>query len=210
MADASRSTSLPAPLIALCGWLVPGLGYWLIHQRARAIISGSVILLTFLFGLLIGGIRVIDVPGYDPAGQPKMVRPVRGRDDIAVWALKFDFKGEVLNKPWYIAQSLTGPTNIVATWASLKAADAGHRMSTARVFDIGTLYTAVAGMLNLLVIMDATYRATRPYEPPAPGPITDQAGDQAMANMDQQIEANAAAIAESAKQQPENTRSDKA
>ena len=38
-------------------------------------------------------------------------------------------------------------------------------MSTARIFDIGTLYTAVAGMLNLLVIIDATYRSTRPFEP---------------------------------------------
>jgi hypothetical protein len=171
LADASRSTALPAPLIALCGWLVPGSGYWLIGQRTRAIISGSVILLTFLAGILIGGIRVIDVPGYDPAGQPKMVRFARDSDNT-VWALKYDFKGEVLNKPWYIAQTLMGPTNVVATYASLKAADAGHRMSTARVFDIGTLYTAVAGMLNLLVIMDATYRATKPPYPekevPAP------------------------------------------
>ncbi|MDB5326161.1 MAG: hypothetical protein JWM57_1730 [Phycisphaerales bacterium] len=163
MADSHRSTALPAPLVALCGWLVPGLGYLLIGQKTRAIISGSVILATFLAGILIGGIRVIDVPGYDPAGQPKMLRIAR--TDDTVWALKYDFKGEVLNKPWYIAQTLVGPTNIIATWGSMKAADAGHRMSTARVFDIGTLYTAVAGMLNLLVILDATYRATKPPLP---------------------------------------------
>ena len=161
-------------MVALCGWLVPGLGYLLIGQKTRAVISGSVILATFLAGLLIGGIRVIDIPGYDPAGQPKMLRTSRTTDDT-VWALKYDFKGEVLNKPWYIAQTLVGPVNIVATWGSMKAADAGHRMSTARVFDIGTLYTAVAGMLNLLVILDATYRATKPalperetYEQPTP------------------------------------------
>ena len=170
MDDAHRPTALPAPLVALCGWILPGLSYWLIGQRTRAVVSGGVILATFVAGLLIGGIRVIDIPGYDPAGQPKMVRV--GRTETTFWALKYDFKGEVLNKPWYIAQSLVGPTNMLATWGSLKAAAAGHRMSTARVFDIGTLYTAVAGMLNLLVILDATYRATRPplpeYEPDAP------------------------------------------
>jgi len=32
--------------------------------------------------------------------------------------------------------------------------------SHARVSDIGILYTAVAGMLNLMAIIDASYRAT--------------------------------------------------
>jgi hypothetical protein len=32
--------------------------------------------------------------------------------------------------------------------------------SHARVSDIGTLYTAVAGMLNLMAIIDSSYRAT--------------------------------------------------
>lgn len=157
---------MPAPLVALCGWVLPGLGYVLVGEKARGLIAGGAILLTFLVGLLVGGIRVIDVPGYDAQGQAKLLRVSR-QSDATVWALKADFKGEVFNKPWYIAQTLVGPVNAMATWGSLKAADNGYRMSTARVFDIGTLYTAVAGMLNLLIIVDATYRSTRPPEPRA-------------------------------------------
>lgn len=164
MDDADRSNAVPAPLVALCGWLVPGLGYALIGQRARAVVAGGAIVLTFLLGLLIGGVRVVDVPGYDASGSRKPVRNTNGLAVADSWALKAAPFDELLNKPWYIAQTLVGPINGLATWGSLSAAAGGHHTSTARLFDIGTLYTAVAGMLNLLVILDATYRSTRPPE----------------------------------------------
>ncbi len=144
---------LPAPLIALAGWLLPGLGYFLIGEKKRAYIAGIAIILTFVLGLLIGGVRVIDVPGFDHNNQKRT-----GPRDTR-WRLSAEPIAEVMNKPWYIAQSLVGPLNIGATAWSLST-DA--RQSTARIFDIGTLYTAVAGMLNLLVIIDAAYRATHP------------------------------------------------
>ncbi len=143
---------------------MPGLGYWLIGQRQRGVIAGSVILATFLLGLLIGGIRVIDVPGYDASGEKRMTKPRQQGE----WRLKTEFVPEVMNKPWYIAQSLAGPINIAATWVSLDQADKKVAMSTSRIFDIGTLYTAVAGMLNLLVIIDASYRATHPRKIESP------------------------------------------
>ncbi|MGC4034072.1 MAG: hypothetical protein QM754_20515 [Tepidisphaeraceae bacterium] len=157
----------PAPLVALCGWILPGLGYFLIGQRRRAMIAGATVLLTFLAGVMIGGIRVIDVPGYAPDGQQKMVR--YANTGVQVWAVKANPTGEIMNKPWYIAQTLVGPVNFAATYVSLAAAE-NHRMSTARIFDIGTLYTAVAGMLNLLIIIDATYRSTLPPIPEMPSP----------------------------------------
>jgi hypothetical protein len=156
MSDA-EPRHLPAPVIALAGWIVPGLGYFLIGQRARAYIAGTTILLTFLAGIFIGGIRVIDVPTYDIDGSKRL--DARGN-----WR-SGGIAGEVMYKPWYIAQSLTGPVNIVATWVSLDQAHKGVAMSSARIFDIGTLYTAVAGMLNLLVIIDAAYRSTHPPKP---------------------------------------------
>jgi hypothetical protein len=156
--EAGRQVS--PTLVAIAGWLVPGLGYRLIGERSRAYIAGITIVLTFLAGLLIGGIRVIDVPGYDVAGE-KRIDAIAGQQ---VWRLRSNPLGEVFNKPWYIAQSLAGPMNMVATGVSLWAAP-NHRASTARIFDIGTLYTAVAGMLNLLVIIDATYRAANQSAP---------------------------------------------
>src|SRR6478735_8015823 len=56
------------PLVAIAGWLLPGAGYWLIGQRVRAIVVGSTIIVMFLSGLLIGGVRSIQVPGYGENG----------------------------------------------------------------------------------------------------------------------------------------------
>lgn len=174
MPDADRPNAVPAPLVALSGWLLPGAGYFLIGEKARAVIAGTTIILTFVLGLLIGGVRVVDVPGYDANGLRKPSRGQGGLTVATTWALRTNPFDEILNKPWYIAQTLVGPVNGVATWGSLSAAANGHHMSTARLFDIGTLYTAVAGMLNLLVILDATYRSTRPPEespPPEPAGV---------------------------------------
>ncbi|MBC7785397.1 MAG: hypothetical protein H7144_16310 [Burkholderiales bacterium] len=156
MSDAT-DRHLPAPLIALAGWLVPGLGYALIGERGRALVTGISITLLFVVGVLIGGIRVIDVPGYDLRGERKM--EAKGADPV--WRLRSEFIAEVLNKPWYIAQTLIGPINVLATYESLKVSK-DVQPSTARIFDIGTLYTAVAGMLNLLVIIDSAHRAAQP------------------------------------------------
>jgi hypothetical protein len=66
-----------------------------------------------------------------------------------------------LQKPWFIGQVLAGPvaiaSNVIATrWGG----ESGSPFSHARVYEIGVLYTAVAGMLNLMAIIDAAYRAS--------------------------------------------------
>jgi len=142
---------LPPPLIALVGWLVPGAGYLLIRQRARGLTVGITILILFVLGLLIGGIRVIDVPGYDDSGAR---RTVAGR-----WLLTAAPVAEIANKPWYVPQILTGPVTLLAGQFSLNAARNRIDPSHARIRDIGTLYTAVAGMLNLMALIDAAHRA---------------------------------------------------
>ena len=158
-----------APLIALAGWLVPGGGYWLLGKRPRALVIGITILLLYLLGILFGGIRVVDVPGYDALGQPLMVevrRPVNGRAQIVPQrALTARPLTEIADKPWFIPQSLMGPINFIAAKVSLvvsRGADSADstssfvRRSHGRMFEIGTLYTAIAGMLNLLAIIDST------------------------------------------------------
>ena len=165
------SFSVPTPLIALAGWFVPGLGYVLAGQRTRGIIAGVTIITLFLSGVLIGGVRVIDVPGYGNTGLPVMIVVVNNtstRVDPPIpnidgsyngsWALTNRFYGEVINKPWYIAQILGGPMCVGFSGWSLSAARHAVPRSHARLYEIGTLYTAVAGMLNLLTILDATSR----------------------------------------------------
>jgi hypothetical protein len=152
----------PSPfLVALVAWALPGLGYWLVGARGRALVSGITILLLYVFGLLIGGVRVIDVPGYDGRGyslgtnpHPDLVAKVRPKPVLSA----------VFDKAWYIPQSLTGPVNIVASYASISVSRAGYVRSTARLADIGTLYTAVAGMLNLFILIDSAHRAAKSRE----------------------------------------------
>src|SRR5581483_8407143 len=118
------------PLVALAGWLVPGLGYWFLGQRWRAITIGVTILIVFVLGLLIGGIKVVDAP---------------------------DGFANIAQKPWFIGQILAGPVSVV----SAVLADRTKVMSHAHSWEIGTLYTAVAGMLNLLAIIDSAHRASQ-------------------------------------------------
>lgn len=173
-----------APLIALAGWLVPGAGYWLLGQRPRALVVGITIVLLFILGLFFGGIRVIDVPGYNKLGQRIMLRVQERQQDQIIttgqWALRVRPFAELADKPWFIPQSLMGPINFLAAQLSLYVSAAESRSagnswiapSHARIFEIGTLYTAIAGMLNLLAIIDSTAQAA-----PAPKSVTAAPGD---------------------------------
>jgi len=121
-----------APWVVLLGWLIPGGGYWLLRERARAIIVCVVVLAVFVMGMLIGGIRVVDAPS-----------------DFSPSAL--------LEKPWFIGQILTGPISVASSVA------ASHvdplRVAHGRSWELGTLYTAIAGMLNLLALIDSAHRS---------------------------------------------------
>lgn len=155
----------PAPVVALAGWAVPGLGYALVGERKRAWLSGGAIVAVFLLGLLIAGVRCVDVPGYDARGNLRLV----GRLGQGQSVLRVDPVHAVLDKPWYIPQVLTGPIALGASVWSVHVSDDVTK-STGRLWDIGTLYTAVAGMLNLLTILDAAHRAAR-IRDANPGPM---------------------------------------
>src|SRR2546423_1805839 len=85
------------PLVALAGWLVPGAGYWLIGQKRRAITVGMTIVAIFIVGILISGIRVVEPPDMNAAGNLLL---------------------KVLTRPWFIGQVLNGPMGIAAAWIS--------------------------------------------------------------------------------------------
>src|SRR5690349_13636567 len=109
---ATPSFSAPPPLVALIGWFLPGSGYFLIGQRIRGAVIGVTVIVLFVAGLVLAGIRVIDVPGYDDRGEPIYVNasgqrasgPATGR-----WALRARPVAEIANKPWIVPQMLVGP-----------------------------------------------------------------------------------------------------
>ncbi len=114
-------------VVGLAAWALPGGGHFIIKERKRAIIIFVTITLTFLTGLYIGSIAVIDKVGA---------------------------------KPWYAAQIMTSPVvGLVANVAETSVTEAGERryVSYGRPYDVGQIYTSIAGMLNLLCIISAVY-----------------------------------------------------
>ena len=132
---------------ALAGWLVPGLGPVLLGQGRRGGILVVTISLLWLAGLIIGGVSVID-----------------SRSD----------------RLWFSGQMLIGPSLLVDHYhQSLKAEADGYPEPPERVESEnedeeepeppvyepaygqmsaqGTLYTALAGLLNLLAMLDVVY-----------------------------------------------------
>jgi hypothetical protein len=171
MAEAEQSQWSP-PVVALVSWLVPGAGYVLLGQRARGLTIGVTIVALFALGLLIGGVRALEVPGYDEHGaairlndRGYKVHPDDTGYSRATSVMRSSALSEVRAKPWCIPQALNGPLALAAAaWSVWASDDSGGRdppgaLSHARVNEIGVLYTAVAGMLNLLAIIDASHRA---------------------------------------------------
>jgi len=109
-------------VVGAAAWLVPGGGHFVLGERRRAAIIFAFVVLTFLVGLYVGSIGVID--------------PVNA-------------------KPWYAAQVMNSPLVIPLG----QVAASGRYPVYGRAGEIGQIYTSVAGLLNLLCVVNAIYVA---------------------------------------------------
>lgn len=126
---------LRAPIAGILAWVLPGLGHIYLGERKRGLILLLAITLTFWAGVAVGG--------AGPTVNPRE------------------------RKLWFMAQFLTGPQALVAYSMSNKAlarAKVGNSVSLSHWLnvDVGIHYTGVAGLLNLLVILDAIARSEAP------------------------------------------------
>ena len=120
--------SFLAPILA---WVFPGLGHWYLGHRRRARLIATGIGVMYVSGLLIGGLDVIDRRG---------------------------------DRLWYYGQFLAGPvTPALDAWRTrhytpdTPKAKVNHSYpvpSFSHANEIPTLFTTIAGMLNLLAILD--------------------------------------------------------
>ena len=62
--------------MAIAAWLIPGSGYLLLGQRGRGLGVGITIITLFLLGILVAGVRVIEVPGFEVSTGRKVMTPV--------------------------------------------------------------------------------------------------------------------------------------
>ena len=152
---------LKNPLFAaVLAWLVPGLGHWYQGRKEKAVLFFVCIMSVFLFGCYMGSDR-----DFGPA-----------RTVFAKWK-----KGE--RRLYFIPQAFIGLAAIPATlqesrvqqglpprWKGLMAPpnsfdakkpegnptinELYHKMGN-RNFELGTIFTVIAGFMNILVIFDA-------------------------------------------------------
>lgn len=106
----------------LLAWFVPGAGHYVLNEHRRAAVIFVAVVMTFLVGLYVGSVGVID-----PVGA----------------------------KPWYAAQIMNSP--VVLLLGRLSAT--GRFPAYGRPNEIGQIYTSIAGLLNLLCIVNAVYTA---------------------------------------------------
>ena len=123
MALRSKETNIGFLLtVGLLAWLVPGAGHLALKEKRHAVIIFVAITLTFVVGLYIGSIGVIN-----PVGA----------------------------KQWYVAQIMNSP----AVAALGHVTKTGDYAVYGRPNEIGQIYTSIAGLLNLLCIVNAVYWA---------------------------------------------------
>ena len=114
-------------VVGLAAWALPGGGHFIIKERKRAIIIFVTITLTFLAGLYIGSIAVIDRVGAKP------------------W-----YAAQIMTSP--VVGLIANVTETSVTEAGEQT-----YVSYGRSHDVGQIYTSIAGMLNLLCIISAVY-----------------------------------------------------
>ncbi len=135
---------------ALWAWLIPGAGHWYQGRRAKSVIYAVCILSTYFFGLAIGGGHVVYASlskndwrwqyfcqlGVGAFALPALVQTYRVRSG------RSPLVADIMAPPGTVTPHVKDK---LARW---------HEKYTSR-FEIGTLYTMVAGLMNLLAVFDA-------------------------------------------------------
>jgi hypothetical protein len=116
--------SLPAPVVALAGWAVPGLGHWLLGRRGKAVYLGGLVLGAFGAGLLLG-------------------------EGFSVASAKFPYH-------WWGQLGAAGPALLADRLLGLRA-----QAHTIDRLELGVVFTTVAGIMNVVAVVDAYTIARR-------------------------------------------------
>lgn len=133
------------PVAGVLAFLFPGAGHAFLGQPRRAALIAASILALFFSGVLIGGVDIVD-----------------RKDDPF----------------WFLGQACIGPTAFVVDrfHQSMKVADPAARTglraphpdekpryekSLGKVNEIGALFATLAGLLNLIAVIDAAWHRPR-------------------------------------------------
>lgn len=149
-------------IAALLAWLIPGLGHLYQGRTAKGLLFFVCVMGTFAFGLWgIGGGKVVyaSSPGDQPwrwqyycqlgVGLPAMPALLqKGRDPSRPHAVLGDFMAPPKKSPQPMTDASGNRAvqpNELAKWT----------IEMHPRYELGTVYTVIAGLLNILVICDA-------------------------------------------------------
>ena len=122
------------PVAGLLAWVLPGAGHLFIGERTRGVIFMTAIAVTFWGGVAIGGVK-------------NTVNPRQ-------------------RSLWFLAQICAG-SHALAALAWSKQIDLAPEQAPSTLIaynkaeEISVVYTAICGMLNLLIILDVLVRAEK-------------------------------------------------
>jgi hypothetical protein len=140
-------------LAAFLAWLVPGLGHYYQGRKGKAILYASCILGLFLVGLLMGEGKIVYWRWVSPFNSDKFCLYYPGQFFVGLPAL-----------PALIQATLSHYGHDPILWGFMAEPSQivlnGLHPRLGKLVEIGTIYTTVAGLLNILAIYDA-------YEGPA-------------------------------------------
>jgi len=148
------------PLALILGLLVPGLGQFVLGFRARAVLIATGVLGLFFGGLLIGGLDTVD-RREDPIwfiGQA-LVGPIAFGVD---YVHQHSYKG--LDGSGNLRSADPGEGLAAGVGGALRILPGGKPpliKSNGRANELGTLFEAIAGMLNLIVLIDAAFSCSK-------------------------------------------------
>ena len=177
MPDAPQQTDSPAidlkdPIMAaLLAWLVPGLGHWYQGRRAKAVLFFVCIMGLFAYGVYLGGGKRVDKDGQERSlGYGRAVYVSMQKDDLRLYYLSQIGVG--LPAMPAVLQAYRMNHNLAVIWNGFMAPprpvevrpnDPNEGQPTAhdlnyllnRTLELATIFTAVAGLLNVLAVYDA-------------------------------------------------------
>lgn len=156
--DEPRVIDLKDPyLAAILAWLVPGLGHVYQGRTGKGILFAVCILSTFVFGCYLGsaqelGVARVVYASWRPGDHRLYYLPQLGVGLPALPALiqaMRDRQGRAPLFGQFMAPPRLGGDRLDPPTLNRLYKDLG------RNFELGTLYTAIAGLLNVLAIYDA-------------------------------------------------------
>jgi len=162
-----QTVELRDPMMAaLLAWLVPGLGHYYQGRTAKAILFFVCIMGTFLYGLYLGGSNELGwgravYASWHPGGRRLPYLCQIGIGLPAMPALVQAVRASKGEKPWSRFMAPPRPDFTEEVSDSVRGALADQpsldelNRRLHRFFEFATVYTMVAGLLNVLAIYDA-------------------------------------------------------